>query len=187
MIAAGAGDRKPTPWGRFVSLLRALIRLWALLGGAVLVGLVVMTGASAISHLFLGQPFPGDYEVVRHFVAIAAFAFLPYCQLENANVTVDIFTEGMGERPKVVMHLIASVIAGLLAVLLLWRMWYGMWDYMRFPEYSQVLAIPLWTAYPAILVSLFLLLVAALITLGEDIRTLTSLRPRAPDEAVPNV
>jgi TRAP-type C4-dicarboxylate transport system permease small subunit len=187
MVAAGAGDRNKTPGGRLIGLLRALIKLWALLGGAVLVGLAILTGASALSHLVFDQPFPGDYEIVRHFVAIAAFAFLPYCQLENANVTVDIFTESMGERAKTVMHLIASVIAGLLAILLLWRMWYGMWDYMRFPEYSQVLAIPLWTAYPAILASLLLLLIAALITLGEDIRALRSLRPRAPDEAIPNV
>ena len=170
-----------------VGLLRRLIRLWALAGGVVLVALVVMTGASALQHLVVGHPFSGDYEVVRHFVAIAAFAFLPLCQLENANVTVDIFTENMGARPKAAMHLFASIIAGVLAVILLWRMWLGMWDYFDYPEYTQVLAIPIWTAYPAILVSLLLLLVAAIITAFEDVATLRSARPQAPDEPLPNL
>ena len=67
------------------------------------------------------------------------------------------------------MHLFASFIAGVLALLLLWRMWLGMWDYIDYPEYTQVLAIPIWTAYPPILVSLFLLLVAAIITLRRGL------------------
>ena len=187
MVAAGAGapdqSRRRSPFG----FLRGLIKLWALLGGVVLVGLVLMTGASALSNLAWNRPFSGDYEVVRHFVAIAAFAFLPYCQLANANVTVDIFTENMGARPKAAMHLLASIIAGLLALLLMWRMWLGMWDYLKYPEYTQVLGIPLWTAYPPILASLVLLLIAALITTFDDIRTLRSVRPVAPEEAVPNL
>lgn len=185
-MAALPPEGAPKRW-RLAGLLRSLIRTWALLGGLVLIAIVVMTGASAIQHLILGHPFSGDYEVTRHFVAIAAFAFLPLCQLENANVTVDIFTEGMSARAKAAMHLLASVIAAILAVILLWRMWIGMWDYIKYPEYTQVLAIPIWTAYPAILASLVLLLVAAIITTIEDVRTLRSSRPRAPDEAIPNV
>ena len=181
---AGAGGRQAGR--RLIGLLRAIIRIWALLGGLILVGLVVMTGASALSNLAWNRPFSGDYEVVRHFIAIAAFAFLPYCQLANANVTVDIFTEGMGERAKAAMQLFASIIAAILAVLLLWRVWLGLWDYVRYSEYTQVLGIPLWTAYPPILASLVLLLVAALITASENWRAMRNAGP-APDEAIPNV
>jgi TRAP-type C4-dicarboxylate transport system permease small subunit len=181
---AGAGGRQAGR--RLTSLLRTIIRIWALLGGLILVGLVVMTGASALSNLAWNRPFSGDYEVVRHFIAIAAFAFLPYCQLTNSNVTVDIFTEGMGVRAKAAMQLFASIVAAVLALLLLWRMWLGLWDYVRYSEYTQVLGIPLWTAYPPILASLVLLLAAALITAGENWRAIRSAGP-APDEAVPNV
>jgi TRAP-type C4-dicarboxylate transport system permease small subunit len=166
-----------------MGLLRAIIRIWALLGGLILVGLVVMTGASALSNLAWNRPFSGDYEVVRHFIAIAAFAFLPYCQLTNSNVTVDIFTEGMGTRAKAAMQLLASIAAGMLAALLLWRMWLGMWDYIRYSEYTQVLGIPLWTAYPPILVSLALLLAAAFITAGEAWHAMRGAGPAATDGA----
>ena len=65
-----------------------------------------MTATSAILNLLFNKPFPGDFEIVKHGVAIAAFAFLPYCQLSHANVTVDIFTERMSERAKSLMVLL---------------------------------------------------------------------------------
>jgi TRAP-type C4-dicarboxylate transport system permease small subunit len=186
-MAGGQADGAPaTGPGRLVGLFGSLIEVWALLGGLILVGLVVMTGASALSRLALDRPFSGDYEVVRHFVAIAAFAFLPYCQLSHANVTVDIFTEGMGARAKAAMQAFSSIVAAALALLLLWRMWLGLWDYIKYPEYTQVLGIPLWTAYPPILASLVLLLVAAAMTADEGRRALRQPGP-PPAAAAPNL
>jgi TRAP-type C4-dicarboxylate transport system permease small subunit len=158
---------EPIGWARLTGLARLLIKWWALAGGAVLVALVLMTAASAISNLLFGKPFPGDFEIVKHGVAIAAFAFLPYCQLSHANVTVDLFTEGMGERAKSTMVLVASLIAATLALVLIRQMWLGMWDYVKYGEAMVAVPIKLWTAFPPALVSLLLLFVAALITAGE--------------------
>lgn len=162
-------DRLETRTGRarLVGLARILIRYWALCGGLIIVVLVMMTAASAISNLVANRPFSGDFELVKHGVAIAAFAFLPYAQLMHANVTVDIFTEGMGERSKAVMQLIGSLIAGIVAVLLFRQMWLGMIDYIAYPVAMATVPVPLWTAFPPALVSLALLLVAALVTAGE--------------------
>ena len=152
---------------RLAGFARALIRYWALFGGAIVVVLVVMTAGSALSNLAFGRPFPGDFELVKHGVAIAAFAFLPYAQLTHANVTVDIFTEGMGERAKAAMLLFASVIAAGLAVLLFRQMWLGMFDYIKYPVHMTTVSVALWTAFPPALVSLALLFLAALLTAGE--------------------
>ena len=162
-----------------LGLARAVIRYWALLGGLMLVGLVVMTAASAVSNLFLDRPFPGDFEIVKHGVAIAAFAFLPYCQLTYSNITVDIFTERMSDRAKSAMVLFSSLLAAGLAVLLMRQMWLGMLDYLRYPEYMVSVPVALWTAFPPALVSLALLLVAALITAGEGLRGLRQAAPAA--------
>jgi TRAP-type C4-dicarboxylate transport system permease small subunit len=162
----------PEPRGRagLVGLARAIIRTWALFGGLILVGLVLMTAASALSNLFFNQPFPGDYEVVKHGVAIAAFAFLPYAQLTHANVTVDLFTEGIGPRGKAIATLAASLIAVLVAAVVFRQMWLGMLDYMAYREVMVSLPIPLWTAFPPALLSLALLIVAAAITAGEAVQ-----------------
>lgn len=146
---------------------RAAIRAWALFGGLVLLGLVVMTAASALSNLFFNRPFPGDYELVKHGVAIAAFAFLPYAQLTYANVTVDLFTERAGPRAKSAAAFLASLIAILVAAVLLRQMWLGMLDYMAYREAMMSLPIPLWTAFPPALISLALVMLAGTITAAE--------------------
>ena len=154
---------------RLIGTARRIIVGWALVGGAILVVLVVMTAGSAASNLFFNRPFTGDFEIVKHCVAIAAFMFLPYCQITYSNVTVDIFTERMSDRAKSAMIVLSSLVAALFSLLLLRQMWLGMWDYIRYPEYMVSVPIALWTAFPPALVSLVLLFFAALITLEEGI------------------
>jgi len=157
--------------------LSILIRYWALFGGAIILVLVLITAASALSNLFFDAPFAGEYELAKHFVGIAIFTFLPYCQLTGANVTVDIFTTGMGARAKSAMALLSSLLAVLFAVVLLRQMALGFRDYLRFPEETAALHLPLWTAFPPILLSLLLLLIAALVTSYDGWRAFRAAAP----------
>lgn len=184
MAADGGGaiPRTSAP-ARTVRALGALIRLWAVLAGLLLAALAVMTAASAVSNLLFGKPFAADHELIKHVVAIVIFMFLPYCQLVGANVTVDIFTEGMGERARGVMAMFASLFALAFALLLLRQMWLGMNSYMQYVEVTPVLRLPLWTAFPPILLSLALLALAALITIAEGVRALRGRTPWLPVEA----
>jgi TRAP-type C4-dicarboxylate transport system permease small subunit len=143
------------------------VRWWAVLGGLIATALAVMSALSAASNLLLHRPFPADYELVKHLTAVIIFMFLPYCQLVGANVTVDVFTEGMSARAKAVMELVSSVLAAAFAVLLLRQMWLGWEGYLQFVETTPVLRLPLWTAFPPILVSLALLLAAAAVTVAD--------------------
>lgn len=174
------GPRRRSSWG----LLRGIIRAWALTGGLIILALVLITAASALSNLLFNVPFSGEYELAKHFVGIAIFTFLPYCQLTGANVTVDIFTQGSGPRAKGAMALLSSLLAAAFAILLLRQMSLGFGDYIRYPEETAALHIRLWTAFPPILVSLALLLVASLLTAQEAWRGLrgrgdTNLQPRS--------
>ena len=159
-------------WLRLEALARTAIRLWALAGGLILVALAVMTAASAVSNLAADRPFAPDYELMKHFVAVAVFTFLPWCQLVGGNVSADIFTERMGAKGKAAMALLAAVLAAAFAGLLLVQMYGGMLGYLKYPEETPVLRLPLWTAFPPILLSLALLLVAAAISGREALATL---------------
>lgn len=146
------------------------VRYWALAGGLMTLALAAMTAASAVSNLVTGRPFPADYELVKHVIAIAIFMFLPYCQITGSNVTVDIFTEGMNERSKQAMAGLSSLFAIAFSLLMLVQMTKGLQSYLRYQEVTPVLKLPLWTAFPPILFSLFLLLLAALVTLAASWR-----------------
>jgi TRAP-type C4-dicarboxylate transport system permease small subunit len=133
-------------WARFDKLARRVIEGWALLGGALLVVIALMNSWSVISLAVLGFPVPGDFELVKMGVAIAAFSFLPYCQLKGANVTADIFTAGASRVTIAVFTLIAAIVAAFFSVILLWKMTNGMVSYIRYPEVTTILNIPQWVA-----------------------------------------
>jgi len=157
-------ETRPTP-GKPLGFLLALIRLWALLGGFLLLSVVLMTTYSALSGFIAGKPFPGDFELTQMGVAVAAFAFLPYCQLTSSNVTADIFTARAKPATVRLLDRLGSLVALAFSALLIWRTWAGMLDYQQYLEVTTILQIPLWYAFVPVLVSLVLLLIACVITL----------------------
>jgi TRAP-type C4-dicarboxylate transport system permease small subunit len=144
-----------------------IITIWAILGGIVLLAVVAMNVISVVGAVF-GKPFPGDFEMTEVGVAVAAFAFLPYCQLTDANVTADIFTAHARPRTIALFKLLASLVALLFAAMLLWRMYEGMGNQREYGYTTAILQFPSWTAYIPILISLALLVVAAFVTLIEN-------------------
>ena len=124
-----------------------IITGWALAGGVVLMMVVFMNTWS-----------------------VAAFAFLPYCQLTGANVSADIFTSGASARWVAIFSLVGSLVAFGFSLLLLWRMWAGMLDQKEYGYTTAILQVPHWIVFIPILVSLGLLAVAAAITLSDEAR-----------------
>lgn len=149
-----------------------LSTLWAMLGGAVLTAVVAVNVLSVLGGLF-GAPFPGDFELTEIGVAVAAFAFLPYCQMTGANVTADIFTAGAGPRWVALFTLLAALAAFGVSLLLLWRMQAGMADQRDYGYTTAILQVPLWWGFLPVLASLALLALAAAVTLWEAAQDLT--------------
>ena len=146
-----------------------VITLWALAGGGVLLAVIGVNVVSVVGTQ-VGMPFPGDFEMTQIGIAVAAFAFLPWCQLTDANVTADIFTARLPPRAVAALKLVASVIALLFAALLLWRMAEGMGDQRQYGYTTAILSFPVWVAFVPILISLALLVVASAITAVETAR-----------------
>jgi TRAP-type C4-dicarboxylate transport system permease small subunit len=102
--------------------------------------------------------------------AVSVFMFLPYCQLEGANVTADLFTARASPRTIALLELLAAAVALAFSLLLAWRMFHGLLDYRQYVETTTILRIPIWYAYLPALVSLALLAAAAVASLREALR-----------------
>lgn len=150
----------------FAGAVARIVHAWAILGGIVLVTVVMINVLSVIGGV-VWKPFPGDFELTEIGCAVAAFAFLPYCQLTGANVTADIFTSGISARSVDALKLIASLIAMLFGLLLLWRMWHGMLDQKTYGYRTAIVEFQIWWGFVPILVSLALLALASLVTMLE--------------------
>lgn len=144
----------------------AAVTGWAILGGIVLLAIVVINVISVIGGV-VWVPFPGDFELTEIGVAVAAFSFLPFCQLTDANVTADIFTAGAKPRTISFFKALASVVALLFSLLMLWRMYEGLLNQKDYNYTTAILQVPLWWGFVPILISLALLAVASLLTLLE--------------------
>lgn len=145
------------------------IDVWALLGGLVLVVLVLINVWAVLGGV-VGLPFAGDVELTEMGVAMAAFAFLPYCQLHRQNVRADLFTNSAGPRMRRVLDSVASALALGFGALLLWRMCFGLLDQRTYGYSSTILQVPSWWVYVPILASLVLLVLAAAMTLIDDLK-----------------
>jgi len=156
----------------FTGAASRLITLWALLGGLTLLAVVAVNMISIVGSVF-GKPFPGDFELTEMGVAVAVFAFLPYCQLVGANVSADIFTSNASRRTVAFFTLLGSLVALGFASLLIWRMYFGMLDQKDYDYTTTILQIPHWMAFVPILLSLALLAIAALVTLLRDLSVLS--------------
>jgi TRAP-type C4-dicarboxylate transport system permease small subunit len=128
---------------------------------------MLMTAASTASMLIFDKPLQGDYEMMKHFIAIAVFCFLPYCQLTGANVTADIFTQNAGPRMVALLALLSAIIALLFSLLLTWRMSLGLIDYRQYGETTVIMNFPIWLAFIPIVFSLALLALASLVSVGD--------------------
>lgn len=166
--------RAPLKSGRtgFPGAVERLVTFWALIGGVtllIIVGVNVLEVVSAITRPVTGR-FSGGVELTSLLAAVAAFCFLPYCQLFDANVSADIFTARASPRAVAVFKAAAAVVATGFALLLLWRMSEGMMDQRRYGLSTTILNVPVWPAYAAALVSLGLLVLASLVSLAEYLR-----------------
>jgi TRAP-type C4-dicarboxylate transport system permease small subunit len=165
-----SGTDRAKPYG----FARRIIELWALAGGLLILAIVLMNSYSLLADITFRKPLSGDFELVEVGVAVAAFTFLPYCQLTGANVTADIFTQGAGPRTVALLALFSAVIAFAFSLLLTWRMSLGLIDIRDYGETTVIMGFPIWIAYVPIVLSLALLAVASFISIRDALADVRS-------------
>ena len=155
-MQAGAPSRT-----RLHGLVLRLCTGWAILGGIVLLAVVALNVTSILGAALFGRAILGDFELTEVGVALAVFAFLPYCQIAGLNVTADIFTARASRLWLSVFALLGGAIALAFGAFLLWRMYFGMLDQRLYEATTTILQLPLWWAYAGCLASLALLVLAS--------------------------
>lgn len=152
--------------------IQSLARLTALVGGAVLILLIVLTTLSIIGrslNKFFHRDFfdetltglsqwvldlgvgeiNGSYELLEAGVAFAIFSFLPICQLYGSHATVDVFTSFMSRRKNRWIAAFWEVVLATVLILIVNQLYGGMERYIRNGQTTLFLQFPVWWAYAA--------------------------------------
>jgi len=154
----------------------ALARFMAVIGGAVLTLLVLLTCVSVAGRVMntalhgewaqslmpgladrliaMGVgPITGDFELVEAGVAFAIFAFIPLCQIGGGHASVDIFTSKMSRSTNRALQLVIDWIFAAVLILIAWQLFQGMLEKMRYNETTFMLQFPVWWSYAASLLA----------------------------------
>ena len=123
--------------------------LFALLGGAVLTALALMSVASITGRALFSRPLQGDYELVQTGCAVFVALCLPYCQLKHANIVVDFFTTRATERTRRRLDAIGALLVAVVMLIVAWRTAAGLESLRGSGETTTILGMPTWWTYAA--------------------------------------
>src|SRR5437660_2146626 len=84
-----------------------------------------------------------DVELIQAATAVAAFAFLPFGQLNRSNIVVDTFTQRLPERVRTAIDAFWDIIYAAAAVILSWRLSVAAFDAIRSHTVSTVIGLPI--------------------------------------------
>jgi TRAP-type C4-dicarboxylate transport system permease small subunit len=79
---------------------------------------------------------------VQMATAVAAFCFLPFCQLRRGNIFVDTFTLKLPQRWRDGLDALWDVVYGLAMALIAWRLGVGARSALASGENTMVLQVP---------------------------------------------
>ncbi len=153
----------------------------ALLGGAVLVALVVLTCISIVGRALLPLdlgvgPLRGIFDYTEIGMALAVFAFLPIAHLRNAHARVDLFETAMPRALNHALDLLFDVAMLAAACVGTWRLYLGMQDKIRFGETTLIAQIPVWQGYAAALLGAGAFVLIAMFCVLRALRRLGGLQ-----------
>ena len=102
------------------------------------------------------------YEIVQVAVALAAFLFLPFCQLRSGNIIVDAFTARAPHRVRAGLDRSWAALYAAVAALLAWRLAIGAAETVASGTVTPMLRLPFgWAMWTGAAALLFLAAVAA--------------------------
>jgi TRAP-type C4-dicarboxylate transport system permease small subunit len=134
--------------------IRACALFMAILGGAVLSALIVMTCVSVLGReigaVWPGSglgPITGDFELVEAGMAFVLFAFLPLAQIDRAHATVDVFAARFPARAQRGLAAVTEVVFAAVLIVIAVQLWAGMISKRDSGQTTFLLQFPLWWAY----------------------------------------
>ena len=119
----------------------------ALLGGAIVVSITLVTTWSVLGRWLFNSPLLGDTEVVEYGMSMVVACFLPLCQWRSENIIVDFFTVRASRATRDRLDRLGYLMVGLMLGLVGWRTTLGAIDQHRYGTTTMLMRWPEWLAY----------------------------------------
>jgi TRAP-type C4-dicarboxylate transport system permease small subunit len=131
-------------------ILKKISYVLGTVGALVALAIGLMTTLSVLSRAFANTPIPGDIEITQMGIALAISLCLPWCQLRNANIIVDFFTQIISDKSRQWLDGLGCFLLVAMYFLLAWRTGAGAVSVREAGETSMIISLPMWWAYAAL-------------------------------------
>ncbi|MEO7393248.1 MAG: TRAP transporter small permease [Ramlibacter sp.] len=128
-------------------MIERLARMCALVAGALLSFMVLLTAVSIFGRETIGKTVTGDFELVGLATGAAVGLFMPLCQLHRGNIVVDFFTARVPQSVNTVLDRVGALLLALCCGLLAWRAALGGLSSWQSGSTTMLLGVPEWWAY----------------------------------------
>ena len=125
-------------------MLLAVTKGFALSGGALFIGMIVLSVISIVGRKIWSAPINGDLEILQMGTGVAAAAFFPYCTLMGEHLRVEFFTAKLSVRAHSVLDGAANLLLSVAMALLTWRTSIQAFEIHEAGEVSLMRNIPIW-------------------------------------------
>ena len=119
----------------------------AILAGALLTLITLMTCASLIGRNALGVTLAGDFELTGVVAGAAIALFLPWCQLQRGNIIVDFLTTGAKPSTNEALDRFGAFLVAASMALMAWRTVLGGMNAYNTHSGTMMLGFPEWVVY----------------------------------------
>lgn len=146
-----------------MGILRTLAKFCAVLGGALLTFITLLTCVSLIGRNTIGLTLAGDFELTGVVSGAAIALFMPWCQAQRGNIIVDFFTSKASDRTNAGLDRLGAFFLALAIGLMAWRSTVGGLKAYSYGSGSQILGFPDWLVFAFIVPPLVLTALIALV------------------------
>ncbi|QDL54089.1 TRAP transporter small permease [Rhodoferax aquaticus] len=148
------------------AVLELLAKVCAVLGGALLTVVTLLTCASVLGRNLLDVTVVGDFELTGVASGLAVALFMPWCQSKRGHILVDFFTSRASAQTNAKLDRLGALAVCALMAMLAWRTSLGGLNAWDNHSGSMLLGFPDWVVYFGMVPPLLL---TALIALRQSI------------------
>lgn len=130
--------------------------LLAIGAGLCLISMVVVVMLGVVLRYVVGNPLLGVNEIVQLIAVALAMLALPYCTASDAHVRVDLFDRFLGRWGRLFGDLLSRGLSVTALFFLCWQAWDKAADAIEFGDVTNMLSLPLWPIYGAIVLGMAL-------------------------------
>ena len=143
-------------------VLEVLSKGCAVVAGALLTLITLLTCANLIGRNWVGITLAGDFELTAVAAGAAIALFLPWCQYQRGNIIVDFFTSNNSAHNNARLDRLGALLLALVMALMAWRTALGGVNAYSTNSGTMMLGFPEWVVYALIVPPLALTALVAL-------------------------